>query len=89
MRTMISGRRAVVPDDLDDVVTIDRAAECDPKDVGLDPARVEAVWDAVEDLYRTGLQPAMTLVVRRQGRVVLSAPSAACAATCRATTARR
>jgi len=68
---MITGRRVAVPDDLDDVVTIDRAAECDPKDVGLDPARVEAVWDAVEDLYRTGLQPAMTLCVRRQGRVVL------------------
>lgn len=65
------GRRVTVPDDLDDVVTIDRAAECDPKDVGLDPKRVENVWDAVEDLYKTGLQPAMTLVVRRHGRIVL------------------
>ena len=29
------------------------------------------VWEAVEDLYRTGLQPAMTLVVRRHGKIVL------------------
>src|SRR5690349_382114 len=65
------GRRVAVPDDLDDVVTIDRAAECDPKDVGLDPQRVDNVWDAVEDLYRTGLQPAMSLVVRRHGKIVL------------------
>src|SRR5688572_14639235 len=67
----LAGRRVAVPDDLDDVVTIDRAAECEPRDVGLDPARVRAVWEAVEDYYRTGLQPAMTLVVRRQGKVVL------------------
>ncbi len=64
-------RRAVVPDDLDGIVSIDRATECDPTDVGLDPERVEAVWDAVEDLYRTGLQPAMTLCVRRHGKIVL------------------
>ena len=68
---LATGRRVAVPDDLDDVVSIDREAECDPKDVGLDPQRVENVWDAVEDLYRTGLQPAMSLVVRRHGKIVL------------------
>jgi len=65
------GRLASVPDDLSDVVTVDSAAECNPADVGLDPERVEAVWDAVEDYYRTGLQPAMTLVVRKRGHIVL------------------
>ncbi|MGH8442062.1 MAG: serine hydrolase domain-containing protein [Nevskiaceae bacterium] len=68
---LASGRRAAVPDDLTEVISIDAAAECDPKDVGLDPERVDAVWDAVEELYRTGLQPAMTLVIRRRGRIVL------------------
>jgi CubicO group peptidase (beta-lactamase class C family) len=68
---VIAARRVAVPDDLDEVVTIDRAAECDPKEVGLERLRVNAVWDAVEDLYRTGLQPAMSLVVRRGGRIVL------------------
>ncbi|HUR42039.1 MAG TPA: serine hydrolase domain-containing protein [Verrucomicrobiae bacterium] len=60
-----------MPRDIGRVVTIDRAAETDPKDVGLDPRRVEAIWTAVEDLYRTGLQPAMTMVVRREGKIVL------------------
>lgn len=60
-----------VPDDLDEVSTLDRAAETDPRDVGLDPRHVEAVWETVEDLFRTGLQPAMTLVIRRGGRVIL------------------
>jgi CubicO group peptidase (beta-lactamase class C family) len=65
------GSRVRVPGDLGRVSTIDRDAEADPKDVGLDPLRVEAIWNAVEDLYRSGLQPAMTLVVRRHGRIVL------------------
>jgi CubicO group peptidase (beta-lactamase class C family) len=63
--------RITVPGNLDEVVAIDRVAEADPKDLGLDPQRVEQVWHAVEDLYRTGLQPAMTLVVRRGGKIVL------------------
>jgi CubicO group peptidase (beta-lactamase class C family) len=65
------GRRVRVPNDIGRVTTIDRDAEADPKDVGLDPLRVEGIWNAVEDLYRSGLQPAMTLVVRRHGRIVL------------------
>jgi CubicO group peptidase (beta-lactamase class C family) len=65
------GRRVRVPQDIGRVSTIDRDAEVDPKDVGLDPLRVEAVWNAVEGLYRSGLQPAMTLVVRRHGKIVL------------------
>lgn len=69
--TAAAGRRVTVPGNLEEVVSIDRAAEADPKDVGLDPQRVEQVWHAVEDLYRTGLQPAMTLVVRKAGKIVL------------------
>lgn len=65
------GSRVRVPADIGRFSTIDRDAEADPKDVGLDPLRVEAIWNAVEDLYRSGLQPAMTLVVRRHGRIVL------------------
>jgi CubicO group peptidase (beta-lactamase class C family) len=68
---MIFGTRVAVPDDLAEVSTTDHLAECDPKDVGLEPERVEAIWHAVEDLYRSGLHPAMTLVVRRHGKIVL------------------
>jgi CubicO group peptidase (beta-lactamase class C family) len=63
--------RVRLPPDIGRFTTIDRDAETDPKDVGLDPLRVEAIWNAVEDLYRSGLQPAMTLVVRRHGKVIL------------------
>lgn len=68
---LFRGNLVKIPPELDRVSTIDRAAECDPKDVGLDPQRVEGIWDAVEDLYRTGLQPAMTLVIRRSGKIIL------------------
>jgi len=68
---LAAGRRVAVPDDLDGVVSIDHSAECNPASIGLDPDRVAGVWDAVEDYYRTGLQPAMTLVVRCHGKVVL------------------
>lgn len=68
---MFRARRVAVPDQLCDISTIDRDAECDPKLVGLDPDRVEAIWQAVEDLYRSGLHPAMTMVIRRHGRIVL------------------
>ena len=32
---------------------------------------IEAIWNSVESFYRTGLQPGMTMVVRRQGEIVL------------------
>ena len=37
----------------------------------VDPERVDAIWTAVEDLYRSGVHPAMTMVLRRHGKIVL------------------
>jgi CubicO group peptidase (beta-lactamase class C family) len=34
-------------------------------------AGVERIWSAVEGFYRSGLQPAITLVIRRNGRIVM------------------
>ncbi|MFT5454501.1 MAG: CubicO group peptidase (beta-lactamase class C family) [Myxococcota bacterium] len=48
-----------------------RGAEVDPASVGLDAADVEAIWDAVVQYYRIGLQPALSLCIRRHGEVVL------------------
>lgn len=45
--------------------------EVEPAAVGLDRAAVDAVWQAVVDYYRTGLQPAMSVCLRRRGRVFL------------------
>lgn len=61
-----------VPRDLGSVTSIDHAAECAPERVGLRPAAVNAIWTAVENFYRTGTHPAITLMLRRQGKVVLS-----------------
>jgi CubicO group peptidase (beta-lactamase class C family) len=60
-----------VPRDLRALSSIDYAAECDPRDVGMRDSGVAAIWSAVERLYRTGLHPAMTLVLRRRGKVVM------------------
>ena len=62
--------RVAVPRKLAALTAVDRDAECDPRDVGLNPKAVAAIWTAVERLYRTGLHPAMTLVLRRHGRIV-------------------
>jgi CubicO group peptidase (beta-lactamase class C family) len=49
-----------------------RAREvADLRALGLTRDGVEEVWRAVEDLYRTGLHPAIALCVRREGQVVL------------------
>jgi CubicO group peptidase (beta-lactamase class C family) len=66
-----SRRRVAVPRDLGAVSRTDHAAECDPREAGMSEAGVAAVWSAVERLYRSGLHPAMTLVLRRHGRIVM------------------
>lgn len=65
------GVRVRVPRDLSEVSHIDHAAECDPQQVGMSEQGVLRIWSAVEHLYRSGLQPAVTLVLRRHGQVVM------------------
>lgn len=67
----VVGRRLALPDDPNRVTRIDRAAECDPQDAGMDRAGVERIWSAVEAMYRTRLHPSVTLVLRRHGRLVI------------------
>ena len=62
-------RRCRVPDDLMSVVS--RAEEADPVPVGMTREGVEKIWRGVEDLYKTGVHPAISLCVRRQGEVVI------------------
>lgn len=47
------------------------AAECAPEDAGLTCQDVAALWSRVEAQYRGGLHPAISVVLRRRGRVVL------------------
>jgi CubicO group peptidase (beta-lactamase class C family) len=63
-------RRVRIPRDLDPV-TGRSAAEVDPASVGMTAAGVERIWLATERLFRRGMNPAITLCVRRHGAVVL------------------
>jgi CubicO group peptidase (beta-lactamase class C family) len=64
-------RYVTVPRDLAEVTRIDYNAEVAPSDVGMTAGGVARIWRSVEDLYRTGVHPAITLVIRRRGKVVL------------------
>ena len=63
------GVRVHVPLRLGSVTRI--GEEVAPADVGARRRAVERVWTAVEALYRTGLHPAISLVVRHRGAVVI------------------
>jgi CubicO group peptidase (beta-lactamase class C family) len=62
---------ADIPADLDDVTTIAWKEEADPAAAGMTRVGVDAIWDAAERLYATGMHPGLSLVLRRHGHVVL------------------
>ena len=62
-------RRIHVPRELEAVTTI---GEEHPADGDLSQRTIERIWDAVRDLYRSGVHPAVQLCLRRHGRVVLN-----------------
>src|SRR6476619_1548953 len=49
----------------------DRGPEVDPATVGIDRKTIDAIWRATVATYRTGLYPALSLCIRRRGKVVL------------------
>jgi CubicO group peptidase (beta-lactamase class C family) len=47
--------------------------EEDPPEAGdVSPRRVQAIWEAVRDWYRSGVHPAIQICVRRHGAVILN-----------------
>jgi len=64
--------RIEVPRDLAGVTDVDADGECDPLDAGIAHKQAEAIWAAVEGLYRTGYYPAVMFCLRRQGKVVFN-----------------
>ena len=68
---MTLGNYVEVPADLAPITRIDHAAECDPAEVGLSARDIARIWAATEGLYRTGVHPAISLVIRRRGKVIL------------------
>ncbi|MEZ5503378.1 MAG: serine hydrolase domain-containing protein [Halioglobus sp.] len=65
-------RTGEVPADLAAVTDIDSAAEVDPQAADLTPAAVDAIWEACQNLYRTGVYPLLSLCLRRRGKIVLN-----------------
>ncbi len=61
--------RIALPKDLASVTTIGAEATADT--AGLTEHQVERIWQAGENLYGTGVHPALALCVRRNGHVVL------------------
>ncbi|MCC6765447.1 MAG: serine hydrolase, partial [Deltaproteobacteria bacterium] len=63
--------RCRVPSSLTSVTTIRPNVETPPRDVGVDPAAVDRIWEAAEEIYRSGIHPALALCVRHRGEVLL------------------
>lgn len=68
-RLLVDG--ADVPEDLAAVTSIATDDECNPRRAGMTREGVEAIWTSIEKLYSTGMHPGISLVLRRQGQVVL------------------
>lgn len=65
-------RTVDVPADLAPVTSIDKAGEVDAQATALPRAAVDAIWDACQDLYRTGVYPLLSLCLRHRGEIVLN-----------------
>lgn len=61
-----------VPRSLGTVTTIEASQEVDPGSVGMSQKGVNAIWRTVEDLYKTGMHPGISLCVRRRGEIVIN-----------------
>lgn len=61
--------RCRIPDHLESVTRY--GPETPPEQLGATPDEVEALWGHIEDVYRTGMHPAIQLCVRREGEIVL------------------
>lgn len=63
-------RRIDVPRDLDEVTLA--GEEAAPREGGMTREGIERIWESVTRLYRSGVHPAITLCLRRDGAVVLN-----------------
>jgi len=66
------GKTIRIPKSLATVTSIKHSDEVDPVSVGMTEEGVEAIWRSVEEIYRTGTHPAISLCFRRQGKVILN-----------------
>jgi CubicO group peptidase (beta-lactamase class C family) len=60
-----------VPESIESVTSIRRGAEVKPREVGVEPDDVDRIWHTVEQLYQSGIHPAIQLCVRRRGQILI------------------
>jgi CubicO group peptidase (beta-lactamase class C family) len=65
-------RLSAIPRDLDPLIRIDAGKEVDPQSVGMSRADVDRIWGDVIKVYRTGVHPAITINLRRRGKIVMA-----------------
>ncbi len=53
-------------------ITHVQSDEVDPLNIGVSSASKEKVWRSVEQLYKTGTQPAITVCIRKRGKVLIN-----------------
>jgi CubicO group peptidase (beta-lactamase class C family) len=58
-----------IPENLDEVTT--HGTEATPEPHGATREEIENLWGHIEDVYRTGMHPALQVCVRREGEIVL------------------
>ncbi len=61
-----------VTDDLSSITSYVPDQETDPVRVGMAPGSTDAIWKAVQRLYRTDYHPTTILCVRRHGHIILN-----------------
>lgn len=69
MRSRVAHIR--VPSDLRTVTSRGTTTQAELRSLGVTDDGVEAIWRAVEALYRTGVHPAIALCIRRRGEVII------------------
>lgn len=65
-------RTIPVPDDIAGITDVDWENEVQPQSAELDEAAVDTIWEACEQLYRSGVYPMMAFCLRRHGKIVLN-----------------
>lgn len=66
------GRRNPRFESIEEISTIDHDRESNPRDLGVTAANVKRIWEAVTAFYKTGLHPAVSIVIRRHGKILMS-----------------
>jgi len=68
---LLQNYKVRVPADLSSVMHVDRAREVEPEQAGLDSADIAAIWEDLQDLYRSRAFPGLAFCLRHRGEVVM------------------